>query len=258
MYIISYDIASKSLALSIIKFNDTWKNDLILINKSFQNYIMQNKSSENICKFAIKCINDIELLLNNIITPILFDVVDIIPNQKLKDTKPLLRSKRLKAYLYSIDQNYLNSLKKNNPNDLFKVLLEYQMGPNDKSRNVCSQILYHYSPMDTGFKQTTVVLNKYNTIIEKHKSSTYDIEIIGPSLKNKINLIRDKPLGFYMKKYAKKYDANKNHSKANLLQWVKQKKIEHMMEHIPKKNIDDIADSVNMTLAWLFVKAKLI
>ena len=31
-----------------------------------------------------------------------------------------------------------------------------------------------------------------------------------------------------------------------------------MIKGIPKKNMDDIADSVNMTLAWLLIKSELI
>ena len=83
----------------------------------------------------------------------------------------------------------------------------------------------------------------------------YDIEIVGPSLKNKINFDKGKNLQFFMNKYAKPYDANKKHSVANFLKWVNAKNIINMVENIPKKNLDDIADSVNMALAWIFIKS---
>ena len=67
------------------------------------------------------------------------DVVDLIPNKKIKDTNVITRSNRLKSYLNYIDTLLINEIKSNNENHIIKVLLEYQMGPNDKSRNVCSK-----------------------------------------------------------------------------------------------------------------------
>jgi hypothetical protein len=246
MFIVSYDVASKSLALSIIKFNNNWKIDLEEIMKNFNISINDPKNNgSDICKLSLQCINDIEFLFDTLITPLVFDVVDLIPKKKLKDTTPALRASRLRAYLYSVDELYLNSLIDDFPNDKFQVLLEYQMGPNDKSRNIGSQILYHYSPMDTNFKNTDT----------KHISKQikeYSIDIVGPSLKNKLNMY--KPLSFFTEKYSKKYDANKKHSKDTFLYWIKHKKMENMIDNIPKKNLDDIADSVNMTLAWILIK----
>jgi hypothetical protein len=252
MFIVSYDVASKSLALSIIKFNDNWKIDLEKINKKFNILINDTKNNgSDVCKLSLQCINDIEVLFDTIITPIMFDVVDLIPNKKVKDTTPSLRASRLRAYLYSIDELYLNDLINDFPNDKFQVLLEYQMGPNDKSRNVGSQILYHYSPMDTSFKNTNT--KKINhTFYKNQQIKNYSIDIVGPSLKNKLNMY--KPLSFFTEKYTKKYDANKKHSKDTFLYWIKHKKIENMIVNIPKKNLDDIADSVNMTLAWILIK----
>lgn len=249
MYILGYDVASKSLALTIIYFNDNWETELQKIKKKFNDKLKSVESPIKICEIALEYIDQIDKLLDNIIIPILFDVVDLIPNQKVKDTSVISRASRLKSYLLSVDQ-YLSSLDISADNT-YKILLEYQMGPNDKSRNVCSQILYHYS--NTDFNFNNVLDLSCDAIINK-----YDVEIIGPSLKNKINMDIQKPYAFFINKYTKSYDANKAHSKNNFIYWINKKNISHMIKNIKKKNLDDIADSCNMILAWIFMKSKLI
>lgn len=168
----------------------------------------------------------------------------------MKDTEPVLRTSRLKAYLTMIDRQYMKQICAKNKK--IKVLLEFQMGFNDKSRNVCSQILYHYSATDTGFKRSN--LDDWEMWED---DCLYDVEIVGPSLKNKINFVEGKDLSYYMEKYSKRYDANKNHSKDNFLHWVKSHGYDDMIKNIKKKNLDDIGDSFNMAVAWLFIKSGL-
>jgi hypothetical protein len=258
MYIISYDVASKSLALSIIYFNENWKVDLKKIETDFKNEMSTCKVSETVCRCALKYIDILENFHDNLIQPTIFDVVDLIPGKKLKDVDVVTRSARLCAYLNMVDCNYIHGFhRENQTSETYKVLLEYQMGPNDKSRNVGSQILYHYSNMDTGFACSNKLGTK-NIINSSIPVIKYDVEIIGPSLKNKISIDKDKPYSYFIQKYMKSYDANKAHSKANFLQWVKNKKCDSMIIGIKKKNLDDIADSVTMTLAWLYLKSGLI
>ena len=272
MYIISYDVASKSLAVSIIYFNDDWKNDLNKIRAEFNDVMDKCITSQSVCECALKYIEILSTFYDSLIQPKFFDVVDLIPGKKLKDVDVITRSARLYTYLSMIDYDYMpcHRFPKSDETESldppiilgktdckYKVLLEYQMGPNDKSRNVCSQILYHYSSIDADFSHakqdgSREAMSKMKPVIK------YDIEIIGPSLKNKINLVKDKPYSYFIQKYAKPYDANKAHSKANFLQWIENKKCESLAKGIKKKNLDDIADSVNMTLAWLYLKSKLI
>jgi hypothetical protein len=261
MYIISYDVASKSLAVSIIYVNDNWSEDLKKIDK----YYTSELKKINKINFVERCIcinehiSSINNLIENLIVPKFFDVVDLIPNKKLRDTTSLLRTSRLKAYLLYMDETLESIRKKNLVNntisydsEVCKILLEYQMGPNDKSRTIGSQILYHYSNVDINIYSQS---GEYNKDEMSHNTNIYDIEILGPSLKNKINLDKDKPHSFFMKKYSKSYDANKAHSKYNFLKWVELKNIGFMIKNIKKKNLDDIADSVTMTLAWLHIKS---
>lgn len=251
MYIISYDVASKSLALSILYFNNNWKYDLKKIESEFKKETAMCKGSESICRCALKYIDKLDTFINNLIKPLIFDVVDLIPGKKLKDVDVITRTARLNAYLTMVDCVYISKILKED--ETYKVLLEYQMGPNDKSRNVGSQILYHYSKLDDGFKCTNDIGYGFN--LDK-PSISYDIKIIGPSLKNKISI--DKPHSYFIQKYTKMYDANKAHSKSNLLQWVKNKKCEFMLDGIKKKNLDDIADSVTMAIAWIYLKSGLL
>ena len=190
-------------------------------------------------------------LLDNLIEPLVFDVVDLIPGKKLKETDVVLRASRLRGYLQYVDDTYLKSIAIGEL-DSCKLLVEYQMGPNNKSNSVCSQILYHYADNDIEFKNTNTSVNITKPVENRLK---YNIEIIGPSLKNKINLDKDKSRQFFISKYAKTYDANKKHSVANMLYWLKTKSAEHMIKNINKKNLDDIADSVTMSLAWIFMKS---
>ena len=301
MFIISYDIASKSLAMSIIYFNDEWRDDLQKINTEFHNEKQTCDTSVDLCKCVLKYIDKLEALVDGLIKPIILDVVDLIPGKKLKETSVILRASRLASYLKYVDFLIDTHIGYGNKH---KVLLEYQMGPNDQSRNVGSQILLHYATVDTGFKcvhgvaskicdfkgsddsqnlsatvaskicdfkgsddsqnllATVADMNAFNDkLIElehENQLDRYDVEIVGPSLKNKINLVKDQPHSFFIQKYTKSYDANKAHSKANFLYWIKTKKAELMIKNIKKKNLDDIADSVNMTLAWIHLKSGLI
>ena len=274
MYILSFDVASKSLAVSLLLYDDDYKNKIDAITNEIEKLYIDikningNTSSENIYK-TLNTVKNKLIEYNNIISngikPIFLDVVDLIPDKKIKDTTVINRANRLKSYLNYIDKLVYEEIdnkcinKKIHKYIPIKVLLEYQMGPNDKSRNVCSQILYNYSKNDDcGFKSYNFDINK---TIHSDKSGDFDknhnlnlshsVEIVGPSLKNKINLDKKKDHQFFLNKYTNKYDANKKHSSHNFLLWINQKSSECMIEKIPKKNIDDISDSVTMGLSWI-------
>lgn len=263
MHILSYDVASKSLAMSLIKFNENWQFDLSNIKTSFDNSVIdvnQNTTAIELCQTALDHINRLYELLDTLIQPLVLDVVDLIPGKKVNETDVILRANRLNGYLKYVDKTHLNSISKDQP---CHVLVEYQMGPNNKSNSVCSQIIYHYANEDNGFNSTLFFKKETNTINNESNELTkttpnqkvYTIEIVGPSLKNKINLDKEKTRQFYIAKYAKTYDANKKHSTANMKYWLKTKNAEHMIANIKKSNLDDIADSVTMALAWLFIKS---
>lgn len=267
MYILSFDIASKSLAVSFILFDCNYMEKM---HKCINEISKLHQKIKHIdCNTPIEYIytilNDIKQqlfnytsIINNIIKPIFLDVVDLIPEKKIKDMTVITRANRLKSYINYIDKLVYSEIKKDNNNLLntvnIKVLLEYQMGPNDKSRNVCSQILYNYSNIDDhDFKSCnfTQLTSQYDKTPKTIKDISYSVDIVGPSLKNKIDLDKTMDYCFFLNKYKNKYNANKKHSSYNFLLWMERHSFKYMVENIPKKNIDDIADAFIMTLAWI-------
>ena len=121
------------------------------------------------------------------------------------------------------------------------------MGPNDKSRNVGSQILYHYSKPSIEFKS-------YCSDVSEVADIGYNCVIVGPSLKNKISFGSDLVLSVFIQKYIKNYDANKNHSKFNFLRWLQNNNHENMIKNIKKKKLPDIGDSFMQAYAWFILK----
>ena len=169
----------------------------------------------------------------------LLDVVNLVPNTKVKENSSVMITSRLKAYLKSLDKYIKNAT----------ILLEYQMGPNDLCRNICSQILYHYSNLDNNFESS---LDKELPDTELNSMTIIPVirvEIVGPSLKNKINLDPDKTHHFFLDKYSSSYTANKEHAKHNFSIWIKDS--DYSINHIPKKKIGHVADAIMMAVAWL-------
>lgn len=235
MYIIGIDVATKSLAISIIKHNP---NEILekQMESALKNYKVHKKllmgdnpnikSINEVLKKYLELLESINSSLNQI--QILFiDVKDLIPDKKLKESTIIERTNSLRIHLDLIDKE-IADLKCENKDLVF--LIEYQMGPNDKSRVISSQLLYHFS-----------------------KYTESNIELVGPSLKNSLyykNIEKSK-YSYFLEKYATNYSANKAHSKYLFLELIKTVKIDDMMEDIKKKNIDDVADSVLMPIAWL-------
>lgn len=186
------------------------------INTTIMDDISDACNEKNISK----CID----LINGYTKIHLLRVFDVT---KKKKTKTVERSALLKECLKKIDSMLLDLNIKPQT-----ILVEYQMSANDKSRCVSQQIVYHYSCMS-------------NTIID----------IVGPSLKNKVSFSTKEELshGFFMAKYASKYTANKNHCKANFLYWLSIHGLSDILEKnsIAKKNIDDASDSFMQIFGWL-------
>jgi hypothetical protein len=259
MYIISFDIASKSLAISIILINTNWKIEIL-------NYIdlynllkkedPESKKYDTLIK-KYKCIKEINYIIHNIIQIKFLDVVDLTPNMKLKDVHVIDRSARLSSYICNL-KLYINTNIPIAETEKVKVLLEYQMGPNDQSRNVGSQILYAFSGIDPSYKSNNLPIVDNTNVIHSRKH-IYDPMIIGPTLKNKLCVAQGGEYSAFVEKYATNYTANKSHSKFNFLQWMKTRpELERqLIGSIKKKNIDDIADSVNMCIAWVYYKSNI-
>ena len=103
------------------------------------------------------------------------------------------------------------------------VLVEYQMKQNDCSKNISSQVLYHYDYPYT------------------------HLEVVGPSLKNTISFSEELKYGNFIMKYSN-YTANKKHALANYNYFIK---VFPSNKHdINSKKKDDIADAFIMAYAY--------
>lgn len=240
--VISIDTATKSLAISIINYNLDFLSDIEIAYNTYKKY-------KAICISALKpndilhnsnLINELINAYNNLLDTVLkilnlridiefMTVVDLIPGEKVTDTNIIYRTTKLHNYL----NNILDPLiaKYDLPNHNFLFLLEYQMGPNVKSNAISTQIMYH---------------------LTKYTSPNTNIRLVGPSLKNKIVIGgQESNYSNFVEKYKTLYAANKNHSKFNLIKLLQYLKKEKSIKHIKSKNIDDIADSVIMSLAYI-------
>jgi len=206
MYYLSFDVANKSLAISLIRFNKNYKNDI-------QN-IKNNKET-------IEYIKQVNVILSNTIEYIYYSVEDLIPNKKIKESTIFERSSSLKEKLRNI-KHIINNL---NANKII-VLIEYQMSSNYNANAIYNQIIYEFT-------------NCIDCLLEP----IYDIHIMHPSYKNKIYFHNDLIHSNFLQKYNNNYIANKNHTKANFIYYLNVFNLTHVLDNIKKKNIDDLADS---------------
>jgi len=222
MFTISIDTATKSMAVSIIQYNLEINDQIDMLYKT---YLVDKKAVTTVAELLqlyVDLLDCVSILLNNRIQIHYLNVVDLIPGQKVSETDVVFRTRQLYAYLTEIDA----VLDKLAGPKLF--LLEYQMGPNVQSNMISSQLLYHFS-----------------------KYSDAEIKIIGPSLKNKVYIGGDEAKYHnFLERYKTLYAANKNHTKHNFLKLMTYLDTHDKITHIKKKNIDDIADSVIMSIAY--------
>lgn len=161
-------------------------------------------------------INDIIKIEDTNIELLSYDVIDLIPGQKLKDTDDIMRVKALKRALDRIDISIV-------PKDMLTVIVEYQMGPNVKSHSVFDGIFMYYAD--------------------------YNICKITPSYKNKICFCEEGRHQRFLEKSAQSYTANKAHTSFNVKYYCRQKKVD--ISKIPDKVIKDFADAFMQIIAWL-------
>jgi len=238
MLILGIDVATKSMGIALLKYDVDWEKKIQTV------FVENNKKSETFeeaSRKTIKICDEVVNILNNTLQILFLDVVDLIPKQKMKGVDVFLVARRLKKYLNDLEKKI---------DEQCQVLLEYQMGPNDKSRGVCAQLVYHFAGLDSGYDSYNIKEKKEKKEKEKHKNK-YTVEIVGPSLKNKHDLDKEKTLAFFRNKYVKSYDANKKHSIHNLKTWLDTFGKGDMFKKYKAKHRDDVADAFNMCIAWL-------
>lgn len=217
MYYLSFDIANKSLAISLIKFD-----------KSYKQIIYNAKIKSNNYENTIKNMTKLNKELNEIFNYYIYEVVDLIPQQKVRETTLIERSKKLKEYLMNLNIQ-ISELKNINNIENITVLVEYQPSFNEKARTIYNQIIYEYSNL-----------------------TNYKLYIMNPLYKNKIYFASNLKHSYFIQKYNNNYIANKNHTKSNFLYFLEKYKLNYIIKKIKKKNIDDLADSFMQILAYIY------
>ncbi len=232
MRYVSFDVANKSLAISIINIEHTLnitkkiEEAFCEYKKNKKKYLKKNQPNSIATEYytLLKKCNDV---LNCRIFIEYLNVIDLIPGKKISETTIVERT-------FFLDKA-LKTLKEKIPDNNFKFLIEYQMGPNDKSRTVSSQLIMFCT-----------------SFMNDAEDAKNRIKLVGPSLKNKLFIEGDEESyhAFYLSKFKSNYTANKNHTKYMLKKIVKIYNQNNIIKEIKKKNIDDAADSVCMAIAY--------
>jgi hypothetical protein len=221
MYYLSFDVANKSLAVSFIYYNHNYK------------FLFENSNTDSNFKSIYNDMKEKNNILDNIIEYLYFNVEDLIPGKKVKDTEIIERSKSLKKYMTELKLIINKTILDRNINKIY-VLIEYQLSSNYNANAIYNQIIYEFS---------------------QHDSDLYEIIIMNPSYKNKIYFNNELKHSTFIQKYSNNYLANKNHTKSNFLYFLKTFKLEYVIDKIKAKNIDDLADSFMQIFAFIkFIK----
>jgi hypothetical protein len=164
--------------------------------------------------------------------------INLLGNRRVKDVHVTERVCLLNQYLKELDEEL--QLKYNIPD---YILIEYQMGPNDKTRGIVTQLISHYiSPLQ--FMEGELDNNEPFPIVAT----------VGPSLKNTIQFAKHLKLSEFMLKYLDNYRANKAHSRANLEYLLKVTDREHFLKGVKKGNYDDLGDALLQAIAYKIKK----
>lgn len=236
VYVIGFDPATKSLAVSIVYYNLNITNNIQNLYNAYlqkKNLMVCDNTNINILlQEYITLLDAVQFLLQNKIKIIKLDVIDLIPHVKLADTTLLTRTAALHKYLSILDSDLQCC---NTDNCIF--VIEYQMGPNIKSATISAQIMYH----------VTKYANAQNN----------NIQLVGPTLKNKIIIGgTDAKYSEFIQRYNSNYACNKAHAKYNFTKLLQYLNVPNAIAHIPKKNHDDIADSVLMGLCYILTNCE--
>lgn len=237
MRILSIDCANKSLAIVISDVDIKWVSKIKTLVEHlnvYTNNLDATLINEENTNYMSKTLNTIQSIMDSHFVIKYINVYDITNGNIHEKIETRLAS--LKGVLNHIEE--VNAGLEPTQN-IDRVLIEYQMSSNDKSRAVSNALVYAYSE-PSGFKSA-----KQNTT----ECYNEKVELIGPSLKSTVHFTPELNIFEFRKKYINNYVANKNHSKSNFLWWCQKHNIN--INDIPKANWDDIADAFLMSYAWM-------
>lgn len=202
---LSFDVANKSLAVCYTEYNSRWRSDCLEI---------LSEDGQDIAAL-LEQLNRLRAVLLNIFRIRYLRVFDMLGNKKLRDCDAVYRAVRLRRTLEEVKEAL--------PACPDRVLVEYQMSANDKSRIVSYQILYEFADI---------------------------AELVRPTWKNALDLgaggIKD-----YYAAYSSTYAANKKHTRDNFVHYLEQSGQSAVLKQVAKKNIDDCADAFMQMVAYI-------
>ena len=207
---LSFDVATKSLAFSVVKLPTD-------IPKEFNQ--IRNQIEEITEESQIQAIHD---RVKSFITIMDGSVDNLVPDKKDKDISEVERLRALIGY-YKTKLLPMMTIHELTPENTV-ILIEYQMSPNFKARTICSGLI---------------------TLLYE-----YEIHIVKPILKNRINLTPDGHWINFVKKYKTLYTANKKHAIYNF-EWMIQRFTIAENLKFTKTQISHVADAFMQTIGFV-------
>lgn len=229
---IGFDCANKSLATSHVVFGDVNAVTDRVRDVIFEWLRLQYATPAEVASLAantpawtavisrcdvsesLKLIRSISNVVADVIRLVRCEVIDLIPGRKVKDVTVEQRTKLLRGVLCGLGYDVTPET---------TVVVENQPDFNFKSSTVRDQLLMFYADCR--------------------------LVIVSPSEKNKIVVDEGLTLESFTSRYKKRYDAVKNHTRANFLRLVEIWGWGSITAHIPKPYLDDAADSFMQVLA---------
>ena len=230
MLIYSFDAGCVNMGVCIIEYDMTWQKKLDNLKK------LLNKMRIKIESCDVIAIDKFLDYFRNIYKILYIDRVDIaggVNVNKFTNQNMIGIAERLKYYLRCLEINFPQP-------DV--VLVESQFKKNSFSSIVASQLHFHYGNTDNNIKCKLTIRPPE----EEKRYNNCQVHIIGASLKNNIDYVKDKRYGDFLLKYSS-YSANKKHALHNFkyLCYI----YGYDMQDIKKK--DDISDSYMMARNWI-------
>lgn len=183
-------------------------------------------------------------------------VDDILEGNKVSETDEITRTRYLRDYLRRHDVS---------PDT--RVIIEHQPNKigtktNNKSTVIGYQLAYHYIDnrpvlIEPKLKNTLALADglDYNTMMDTALERAKELSMVAVDATAATiateSLEQPEPFDAKKKRKELKYRVNKAHSKANFLHLIKTFNQEHIIEGIPARDLDDVADSVMQIIAYL-------
>lgn len=246
MIIFSFDSAVKNLGFCCISVNDTWQEETVaLIDElnAFYDSIPENRAQT--IKQMRGLTKKADTLINSVFEIKYMNIFDLIPGEQMSTKAYANVVRRLKYLLFCLTQQLPKP-------DI--VLIEYQMGANDKSRGISRYIEEYFVGLNAdACNEITYSLPAYPLITAEVPDELCigpEIISVNPNLKNAYQ-VDSSDAGSYttfISKYTN-YTANKKHTTWNFQYFLKTRGIEDKIEGAVGK-LDDVSDAFMQAFAW--------